>query len=727
MALLSSQAPAQAPEEGPRSLVFLGNQALPPMVYLQDGKAKGVAVDLVKRLSEEMGRPVDIRPANWAEAQKDLAEGRVDALVQINPTESRLLVYDFSGPFLDSRFSIFVRQGTEGIQSAGDLQGLRVGVEPWSYPELALMAKPLIALVRVSTILDGFHQLQAGEIEALVADQWVGQYILAANRLRGIEIVGEPVAVSQSAIAVKKGDRALLDGINAGLERMRKDGSYQAIIDRWRPKSIVYETEEQVEARQIRFLALAIGLVLVLSLAFIIVLLQRLAAERSLKAELDWKSGLLDEIGDAIVVVDLEGRIVYVNPSAPRQLGYSREELLGRNIAELNDPETLPAILDHKAAIIAAGSGHFTIRRRRKDGSFFHVDVSARLFSGSKGELIIGIDRDITEMVELRERLMESEAKYRDLFRAESDALLLVERATGIILDCNESALRMYGYSREELLGLPNTVISAEPELTVETTRDPQSLVPLRQHRKKDGTVFPVEITFSTSRLNGVDVVISAARDITERVEASRRITALLREKDLILREAHHRIKNNMASIIGLLAFQRQAHADSPAGAILLDAMAKLQSMGVLYDKLYRSEDTGTSDVGEYLRGLLEQALELFGRRASVALRVEVEAVTMGAARLAPLGIVLNELLTNSLKHAFEDCPAPRIELEGRLSGSDLILVYRDNGRGLPEDPALEKPGGFGLQLIAGLVAQLDGSYEVGRAIGVRFTLRIPV
>lgn len=607
LALLAWGPPAQAQDRETRALVFLGNQALPPMVYVQGGKAKGIVVDLVKKLSEEMGRPIEIRSANWAQAQKDLAEGRVDALVQINKTESRLLVYDFSEPLLASRFSIFVRHGTGGIVTAKDLQGLRVGVEPKSFPELILKADPLIALVPISTILDGFLQLQAGKMEALVADQWVGQYILAVNRLKGIGIVGEPVAVSQSAIAVRKGDQGLLDSINAGLDRMRKDGSYQGIIDRWRPKSIVYQTEEQLVARTIRVLALVIGLVLLLSLAFILVLLRRLAAERSLKAELSV-----------------------------------------------------------------------------------------------------------------------SEAKYRALFSAESDALFLAERATGTILDCNESALRMYGYSREELLGSPNTIISAEPELTKVSTQAPIGILPLRYHRKKDGTVFPVEIALSAATLNGVDVVIGAARDITERVEASRKITALLREKDLILREAHHRVKNNMASVISLLSFHRRSHMDSPAGAILLEAMAKVQSMGILYDKLYRSENTGAIEVGEYLSGLLERALELFERRGSIALKVEVAAITMDAARLAPLGIVLNELLTNSIKHAFGECPSPRIEVEGRLSGPDLILVYRDNGQGLPEDPPSESPEGFGLQLIAGLVAQLGGTVQAESAGGARYTIRIP-
>jgi two-component sensor histidine kinase len=98
----------------------------------------------------------------------------------------------------------------------------------------------------------------------------------------------------------------------------------------------------------------------------------------------------------------------------------------------------------------------------------------------------------------------------------------------------------------------------------------------------------------------------------------------------------------------------------------------------------------------------------------------------MDAERLAPLGIVLNELLTNSIKHAFGECPEPRIEVEGRLSGTDLILVYRDNGRGLPEGSPPEGNAGFGLQLIAGLVAQLNGTIQAESDGGARYTMRIP-
>src|SRR5664280_1556671 len=117
-------------------LVFLGNQNLPPVVYLENGLPKGIVVDIVHALAVKMGRTIEIKAMNWAEAQKIVEQGGADALIQINITEERKKIYDFSDSLLESKFSIFTLSGKVGILGAADLRGLRVGVEAKGYPSV---------------------------------------------------------------------------------------------------------------------------------------------------------------------------------------------------------------------------------------------------------------------------------------------------------------------------------------------------------------------------------------------------------------------------------------------------------------------------------------------------------------------------------------------------------------------------------------------------------------
>ena len=159
-ALLFSPAAAveaePAGQAGGKKLLFLGNRALPPMVYLERGKNQGIVIDLVNALAVEMGASVDIHLMDWAAAQRLVALGSADALIQINKTEARLLVYDFSGPLLESRFMIFARGMEKSIHGAADLRGLKVGVEAKGFPQLALQGDSLVRLVTIPTVLEGF-------------------------------------------------------------------------------------------------------------------------------------------------------------------------------------------------------------------------------------------------------------------------------------------------------------------------------------------------------------------------------------------------------------------------------------------------------------------------------------------------------------------------------------------------------------------------------------------
>ena len=225
-------------------LRFLGNKAIPPFVSLQDGKPVGVVVDLAYVLAAKAGLSIIVEATDWSTAQSEVLHGKADALVQINPNPQREQIYDFSNQVLESRFQIFRKATRTDIQSLASLHGMKVGVENGGFPAQKLGGDSGVELVLVPGWKAAFILLNAGQVDAVIVDRWVGAYVLAVNRIEGITIVDPPVAQSYSRFAVAKGNKALLDKINSGLRSIQQDGTYQAIMDKWQPLNVVYITSQ---------------------------------------------------------------------------------------------------------------------------------------------------------------------------------------------------------------------------------------------------------------------------------------------------------------------------------------------------------------------------------------------------------------------------------------------------------------------------------------------------
>jgi ABC-type amino acid transport substrate-binding protein len=245
LAVLLFSASAVVCDAATRPLLFLGNHTLPPMIYSEAGRPIGIVVDIARAIQERMKRPIKIRYMDWTEAQELMLAGKADALLQINATEERRKVYDFSDPLLESEFSIFVSAGREGIYNIGSLRGLEVGVEKKGLPILILKRDPMIKPVIIPDVVKGFYWLADGRVDAVVADRWVGSFVLAENHIKGIRIAGVPVEKSSSAIAVRKGDTELLTEINRVLAEIKGDGTYTKILAKWQQAEVIFQTREQ--------------------------------------------------------------------------------------------------------------------------------------------------------------------------------------------------------------------------------------------------------------------------------------------------------------------------------------------------------------------------------------------------------------------------------------------------------------------------------------------------
>src|SRR5450830_731408 len=297
--------------------VFLGNKNIAPVVYQNNTVPAGVVVDIVRALEKYMPQPIEIKTMDWLEAQALVAEGKADALIQINPTQERRKIYDFSDTLLESQFSIFTTTNRVDISGASSLRGLRVGVEAGGLPQQLLGKDPQILLTIIPNFIEGFKQLNDSMVDAVVVDYRVGSYIIAENKIQNIRMTGEPVAFSYSSIAVKKGNEKLLSAINNALKSVKADGSYQTVINNWKPKEVVFHTREQITQRI--YYATVITLFILFLIAAIWTmtlksqLIKRKAAEERLGEQYSTLRSIINSANALIFSVDRQYRYTSFN------------------------------------------------------------------------------------------------------------------------------------------------------------------------------------------------------------------------------------------------------------------------------------------------------------------------------------------------------------------------------------------------------------------------------
>ncbi len=326
-----------------------------------------------------------------------------------------------------------------------------------------------------------------------------------------------------------------------------------------------------------------------------------------------------------------------------------------------------------------------------------------------------------------------AETMWRASFESAQDGIALIEGDTRRIVLANGAMALLLGIPAEELPTL--TVEGIHPAYDRERIVDLFDRVATKTHElfcdlplmRRDGSVVFADVNSCPLELEGRLHVLAIFRDITHRKEAEQRIHQLLREKDLLLREVHHRVKNNMSAISSMLRLHAGAQTSAALAKVLEDAASRVQSMVMLYDRLYRSHGLYDVSLKEYLPSLLRDILSSFPHRGAVTVETSLDDVVIGANFVFALGIIITELTTNAMKYAFSGREHGTLRLAASGASGELLLEFEDDGVGLPEGLTLENATGFGLQLVQLLVLQSQGTIAVERNGGTRFRMAFPL
>lgn len=422
---------------------------------------------------------------------------------------------------------------------------------------------------------------------------------------------------------------------------------------------------------------------------------------------------------DRLRVVELLGAIEKVT-------GYGRDDLRKMPWENLLIPEDRRIGWDQLEQLLRSGRSTVEYRIQRKDGGIGWIQDSAVLerIDGGNEFLIRGRITDISAR-------KQSEERYGKVFETVSEALILFDAATREFLDVNRAAIDMYGYSREEFLAMRHSDITAEPEATEKSIRQVLSgettVIPLRYHRKKDGTVFPAEISTGLLTVDGRTVLCGAIRDITKRMRNEEAIRTSLKEKESLLREVHHRVKNNLQVTSSLLALSRNGDMDEEATNRLTDARNRINTMALIHTQLYDSEHLDSVRISGYIEKLSSQLLLSYSDPSrNIEIVVDPSDVCLSLTQSVPCCLAINEFLTNSCKHAFGEGGEGRIIASFDERDDTITITVRDNGCGIPMDVVENHEDTVGLDLAIRLVEdQLKGKvdFEVddGTCVTIRF------
>jgi PAS domain S-box-containing protein len=325
------------------------------------------------------------------------------------------------------------------------------------------------------------------------------------------------------------------------------------------------------------------------------------------------------------------------------------------------------------------------------------------------------------------EAIMKSEAKWRSFVQNAPDIIFTTNR-DGIIQFINYAP---EGLTPEEAVG--TKFYDYVPEEYHETVRQALSHV----FQTDEPTSYEIAargphdiLSWYTThvgpikREDVVDAAIFITRDMTDRKRMERRINESLKEKDVLLKEIHHRVKNNMAIISALLQLQARYSDDEKVTQLFRDSQSRISSMALVHEKLYQTKDFTDINFREYVEEFVRHILSTYGKKeGDISLMLSVDDISLNIDTMIPCGLIINELVTNSIKHAFEGVESPEISIALNVNDNFATLVYRDNGMGIPEHVDIQIIETLGLQIIKMLAVQLRGVVKLDRDNGTSFII----
>lgn len=455
---------------------------------------------------------------------------------------------------------------------------------------------------------------------------------------------------------------------------------------------------------------------------------------------LRFQAMLLDQIRDVVVATDMEGRIRYVNEAATAIAGRPAGALLDQRVDVFGeDPRRGATQAEIVAATLKQGHWRGVVVNYTPEGQETIMETRTGLVRDCQGEPtgILGIGTDITEQLKAREALKESEARFRQMAETIDAIFFMRDLDDDGMIYVSPAYETIWGRSLSELYQNPASMFKGvhpedRPGLeeVLKTQREQKERFGSKEYRvvRPDGEIRWVhDRAFPIRNAQGaIYRVAGVVTDITERKNAEETIRRSLREKEALLREVHHRVKNNLQIVSSLLNLQKEGIQDRRTRAALKDGIHRIRSLALIHERLYCEDTLERIDLSAYLKTLSEEIFTAYQPADGVELRTHMaDSVCADLSTAVCCGLIANELLSNAVKYAFPDGRAGRVTVAlSRSRNGELEFCIQDNGVGLPAEANPWESESLGLRLVSDLaVYQLKGNAHFSHTPGTRFRI----
>ena len=463
---------------------------------------------------------------------------------------------------------------------------------------------------------------------------------------------------------------------------------------------------------------------------------ERKQFEEELRQREAYHRTVLDNAFEGVAIFSKDRTIRYVNKAVTNILGYKPDELVGKTSNEILFPDDLEPVQESFSRMVALQErvSHNERRYRHKNGEWRIIESRrVNMLDNPIVQGIISNFRDVTEQRQAEATIRSSEAKLRAIVDYAPDAIYIKDKE-GRYLFVNKARATIAGVSVEDIIGETDYFLfdPEEAQRIQEMDRQVMASGEVVSYESEGIYVSQNWQAFSTtkypyrSQRGELLGVVGITRNITELKQIDRQLAASLAEKDILLKEIHHRVKNNLQVISSLLDLQSEYIQDQQALRAFQESQQRIKSMSLIHERLYQHGDLARVDLVEYIENLTRNLFQSYrvGNQA-ISLTCHIEPIYLGLDTAIPCGLIINELVTNALKYAFPTGgQSGQIEVVFKAVGNhQLCLTVRDDGVGLPSELELEQATTLGLILVTTLVKQLNGTLEIKREAGTEIMI----
>ena len=449
------------------------------------------------------------------------------------------------------------------------------------------------------------------------------------------------------------------------------------------------------------------------------------------KSEAEYRS-VVESTSDSISIVDREGTFLFMNSRYRDRLGLVSDPGKGRSYRDLYDEGRTKQFLEDIGKVFTTGT---LLTTERQENARSLLQVLNPVIDPESGHVIAVTEilRDITDQKKVELALSENEKRYRLLLLNANDTVILFEPTgdhSGRITEVNATASTMFGYSTDELLNMNLKDLgiskSDEPYRNIyQELLTTSHAVFETELPTKSGLFIPVEISARLFSFLDKPTVIASIRDISLRKANEREMQESLEEKQLLLKEIHHRVKNNLQVIISLLNLQSRYITDPAIMSVITESQHRVKAMALVHEQLYQTRRFAVIHFKEYTQSLTSNLMSTFKvplQKVEMIIDMD-ESIWINIDSAIPLGLIISELVSNSLKYAFPDSRNGRIEISLVTDNTGYVLIVGDNGIGIPDTFSWEETRSLGLRLVRMLTRQISGTITRIPGEGTRFCI----